>query len=53
MQVFSVFRRYAEGTGLRVGLAIGQTNFLEEQLSLVGRAALAGEVTCSQHPPLF
>ncbi|CAM9215123.1 unnamed protein product, partial [Choristocarpus tenellus] len=42
MQVHKVFQRYAERTGLRVGLAIGQTNFLEEQLSLVGRFALAG-----------
>ncbi|CAN0354438.1 unnamed protein product, partial [Scytosiphon promiscuus] len=32
MQVHTVFKRYAEGTGLKVGLAIGQTNFLEEQL---------------------
>lgn len=43
MQVHSVFERYARGTGLRVGLAIGQTNFLEEQLALVGEMALAGE----------
>lgn len=42
MQVHAVFQRYANGTGLKVGLAIGQTNFLEEQLSLVGAAALAG-----------
>lgn len=42
MQVHAVFQRYAEGTGLRVGLAIGQTNFLEEQLSLVGSVALTG-----------
>ncbi|CAN0105308.1 unnamed protein product, partial [Laminaria digitata] len=31
MQVHAVFERYSRGTGLRVGLAIGQTNFLEEQ----------------------
>lgn len=43
MQVHTVFERYARGTGLRVGLAIGQTNFLEEQLALVGATALAGE----------
>ena len=43
MQVHAVFERYARGTGLRVGLAIGQTNFLEEQLALVGAAALAGK----------
>ncbi|CAN0244615.1 unnamed protein product, partial [Discosporangium mesarthrocarpum] len=42
MQVHQVFRRVARGTGLRVGVAIGQTDFLKEQLSLVGRAALAG-----------
>lgn len=42
MQVHSVFKRYAQGTGLRVGLAIGQTNFLEEQLALVGAVALEG-----------
>ncbi|CAM9790880.1 unnamed protein product [Scytosiphon promiscuus] len=42
MQVHTVFKRYAEGTGLKVGLAIGQTNFLEEQLALVGAVALAG-----------
>lgn len=45
MQVHSVFKKYARGTGLRVGLAIGQTNFLEEQLALVGPVALAGD-TC-------
>lgn len=43
MQVHSVFKKYARGTGLRVGLAIGQTNFLEEQLALVGPVALAGD----------
>lgn len=43
VQVHNVFKAYARGTGLRVGLAIGQTNFLEEQLALVGAAALAGE----------
>lgn len=43
MQVHAVFRRYSRGTGLRVGLAIGQTNFLDEQLALVGAAALAGQ----------
>lgn len=42
MQVHAVFDRYARGTGLRVGLAIGQTNFLEEQLALVGPVALTG-----------
>lgn len=42
MQVHTVFKRYAQGTGLRVGLAIGQTNFLEEQLALVGAVALEG-----------
>lgn len=46
MQVHAVFKRYARGTGLRVGLAIGQTNFLEEQLALVGPVALAGKTTC-------
>lgn len=43
IQVHAVFQRYARDTGLRVGLAIGQTNFLEEQLALVGGVALAGE----------
>lgn len=46
MQVHAVFKRYARGTGLRVGLAIGQTDFLEEQLSLVGPVALEGEMVC-------
>ncbi|CAM9639462.1 unnamed protein product [Ectocarpus sp. 4 AP-2014] len=47
MQVHSVFKKYARGTGLRVGLAIGQTNFLEEQLALVGPVALAGNPTAT------
>ncbi|CAB1116568.1 unnamed protein product [Ectocarpus sp. CCAP 1310/34] len=47
MQVHSVFMKYARGTGLRVGLAIGQTNFLEEQLALVGPVALAGNPTAT------
>lgn len=49
MQVHAVFKRYAQGTGLRVGLAIGQTNFLEEQLALVGAVALEGGKACWAH----
>ncbi|CAM9660797.1 unnamed protein product [Chrysoparadoxa australica] len=42
LQVHQVFTDYCKGTPLRVGLAIGQNNFVEEQLSLVGTRALAG-----------
>jgi hypothetical protein len=34
-QVFSVFQRYSQGSDLRIGLAIGQTDFVEEQRALV------------------
>lgn len=34
-QVYGVFQRYSRGSNLRIGLAIGQTDFLEEQKSLV------------------
>jgi len=34
-QVYKVFKRYAEGSRLRVGLAIGQTDFEAEQKSLI------------------
>jgi len=34
-QVYNVFQRYAQGSSLKVGLAIGQTDFLTEQRSLV------------------
>lgn len=53
MQVHAVFKRYAQGTGLRVGLAIGQTNFLEEQLSLVGAVALAGKAWVDIRVPQY
>lgn len=38
IQVKAVFDFYVSGTGLRVGLAIGQSNFAEEQYTLVGTA---------------
>lgn len=53
VQVHDVFRTYARSTGLRVGLAIGHTNFLEEQLALVGGAALAGESLFNPLKPYF
>lgn len=34
-QVFSVFQKYSQGSDLRIGLAIGQTDFVEEQRALV------------------
>ena len=33
-QVFDVFRNYSEGSDLKIGLAIGQSDFLEEQKAL-------------------
>jgi ATP-dependent RNA helicase DDX51/DBP6 len=33
-QVFDVFERYSEGSDLRIGLAIGQSDFLAEQKTL-------------------
>ena len=33
-QVFDVFQRYSEGSDLRIGLAIGQSDFLAEQKAL-------------------
>jgi ATP-dependent RNA helicase DDX51/DBP6 len=41
VQVHGVFSTYCAGTGLKVGLAIGQTNLLDEQLALVGAAAMS------------
>ena len=35
IQVHRVFERYVEGSDLRVGLAIGQTDFRKEQLALL------------------
>jgi superfamily II DNA/RNA helicase len=35
LQVYEVFRSYAKGSSLNIGLAIGQTNFEEEQQSLI------------------
>lgn len=49
MQVYAVFKRYAQATDLRVGLAIGQTNFLEEQLALVGPVALTGREVANRY----
>ncbi|CAM9955198.1 unnamed protein product, partial [Phaeothamnion confervicola] len=43
LQVHRVFCSYGVAVGLRVGLAIGQTNFAEEQEDLVGAAALAAD----------
>lgn len=37
------FRRYAPAVGLRVGLAIGQSDFAQEQRALVGPAGGASE----------
>jgi hypothetical protein len=34
-QVFHVFQRYSQGSDLRIGLAIGQTDFVEEQRALI------------------
>jgi ATP-dependent RNA helicase DDX51/DBP6 len=34
-QVHQVFQRYAQGSDLKIGLAIGQSNFLQEQRSLM------------------
>ncbi len=34
-QVYQVFERYAEGSDLKVGLAIGQNDFKEEQRNLL------------------
>ena len=34
-QVYQVFERYAQGSDLKIGLAIGQSDFLQEQRSLV------------------
>ena len=42
-QVYKVFKRYSEGSRLKVGLAIGQTDFEAEQKSLIlGSAYGAG-----------
>eukprot|EP00953_Heterococcus_sp_UTEX-ZZ885_P000446 765-Heterococcus_DN1.PRE.1 len=41
VQVHGVFSTYCAGTGLKVGLTIGQTNLLDEQLALVGAAAMS------------
>lgn len=35
IQVHSVFNRYSEGSNLKIGLAIGQTDFAVEQKSLI------------------
>jgi len=42
-QVFEVFHTYAEAVGLKVGLATGQSDFLEEQKILVGPDLLAAD----------
>jgi hypothetical protein len=41
-QVFHVFQRYSQGSDLRVGLAIGQTDFVEEQRALIIGGASGG-----------
>ena len=35
MQVFDVFERYSKGSDLKIGLAIGQSDFLAEQKALI------------------
>lgn len=34
-QVYTVFERYAQGSDLRIGLAIGQSDFVKEQCDLI------------------
>lgn len=47
-QVYSVFKKYTEGSNLRVGLTIGQTDFTAEQIELTVNPTLDGANVAGQ-----